>query len=80
MNLIDHGDNDSLEFTPSETPDETRAWLARLRYEREQTRRSERYKAQLAAWVTEAGKAHTPDELAAIEADQARRIRAMGNK
>lgn len=52
MNLIDHGDNDSLEFTPSETPDETRAWLARLRYEREQTRRSERYKAQLAAWVT----------------------------
>lgn len=80
MNLIDHGENDPLEFTPDDTPDETRAWLARLRYEREVARRSDAFKAQLQRCMEEANKPHTPEELAAIAADQARRIRAMGGR
>jgi hypothetical protein len=40
----------------------------------------EEYRQQLRKWCELADKRHTPAELAAIEADQARRVRAMGNK
>jgi hypothetical protein len=37
-------------------------------------------RAQERRWLEEADKTYTPEELAAIAADQARRVRAMGNK
>lgn len=37
--IHDHGQDDPLEFTPEDTPDEARAWLAKQRYERERERR-----------------------------------------
>jgi hypothetical protein len=40
----------------------------------------EAYEAQLKEWCELTDKRHTPAELAAIAADQARRVRAMGNR
>lgn len=38
---------------------------------------SEEYRAQLRRWCELADKVHSPEELAAIEADQARRVAAI---
>lgn len=39
--IHDNGQHDPLEFTPDDTPDEARAWLARQRYEHDQASRVE---------------------------------------
>jgi hypothetical protein len=36
--IHDHGQDDPLEFTPQDTPDEARMWLAQRRFEREVAR------------------------------------------
>jgi hypothetical protein len=38
------------------------------------------YRAQLRLWAELADVVHTPEQIAAIQADQARRIAAMGGK
>jgi hypothetical protein len=38
------------------------------------------YRAQLRRWVDLADVVHTPEQIAAIQADQARRIKAMGGR
>lgn len=38
--IHDHGEDDPLEFTPEDTPDQTRMWLAQQRFDREVARRA----------------------------------------
>jgi hypothetical protein len=81
MNLIDHGENDPLEFDlTSAERDEAAFAQAQLRMQRNgnaTTRRSDAYEAQLKRWAAIPDAPRTDADRAAIAADQARRIRAM---
>lgn len=76
MNLIsDHGENDPLEFDLTGWQPVAHGIRKTLKAQQD-----ERYRAQLEAWAAIPDTSRTDADRAAIAADQARRIRAMGGR